>query len=273
MSVGTGAPDLPPGLVTAIERLRPRLHGFVSDVTYHEEIGSTNDEAMRRSAAGAPEGTVVLAGRQTAGRGRHGRSWHSPRGAGLYLSVLLRPDAGDRGALVTLMAGVAAADAVQRVSGLEVALKWPNDLVVLTPAGRRKIGGILAEASIVGSTLTHIVLGIGINVRRAALPDDLGAIATSVEGETGRAVETWSLAAELLALLAEGWHLLRSGEERLVLSAWRARARPLLGHRVRWATGGADREGVARDVDDTGALIVDTPPGPERVVAGEVVWV
>jgi BirA family biotin operon repressor/biotin-[acetyl-CoA-carboxylase] ligase len=263
---------LPPDLAAALARAEPRLAGFVSGLVYHDEVGSTNDEAMRRSAEGAPAGTVVLAGRQTAGRGRHGRSWHSPPGAGLYLSVLLRPDSEASRALVTLMAGVAAADAVQRVAGLEAVLKWPNDLVTVTPAGRRKLGGILAEASVMGSRPTHIVLGIGINVRRAALPAELAAIATSIEGETGLAVAPSTLAAELLAALAGGWRLLQAGERQAVLSAWRARARPLLGHPVRWAGGGEGREGVARDIDDTGALIVDTPWGPERVVAGEVLW-
>jgi BirA family biotin operon repressor/biotin-[acetyl-CoA-carboxylase] ligase len=270
--VNAVAGGLPPDLAAALERHWPRLKGFVAGVAFHDEIGSTNDEAMRLAAGGAPEGTVVIAARQDAGRGRQGRAWHSPAGAGLYLSVLLRPEISDRTAMLTLMAGVAAADAVERAAGLVVALKWPNDLVVLRAGGRRKLGGILAEASLAGTGPAHVVLGVGINLRRTALPADLAAIATSIETETGSAVQTGALAAELLASLAVGWRALRAGEAEEVLAEWRRRARPLLGQRVRWAGHGTAREGSARDIDGTGALIVDTPAGAEHVVAGEVTW-
>jgi BirA family biotin operon repressor/biotin-[acetyl-CoA-carboxylase] ligase len=266
------AGGLPPDLAEALERRWPSLQGFIAGVAFHDEIGSTNDEAMRLAAGGAPEGTVVMAARQNAGRGRQGRAWHSPAGAGLYLSVLLRPEVTDRTAMLTLMAGVAAADAVERAAGLAVALKWPNDLVVLRAGGRRKLGGILAEASLAGTGPAHVVIGIGINVRRTALPAGLEAIATSIETETGSAVETGTLAAEVLASLAVGWRALRADEAPDVLAAWRRRARPLLGQRVRWTGHGTVREGSARDIDDTGALVVDTPAGAEHVVAGEVTW-
>jgi BirA family biotin operon repressor/biotin-[acetyl-CoA-carboxylase] ligase len=271
---------LPAHLAEVLARAAPRLDGLGQQVHFFAETGSTNDVAARLAAEGAPEGTVVLAAAQTAGRGRRGRSWHSPPGAGVYLSVVLHATAGSTGrgdgSLITLMAGGAAAEAVERAAGVVPALKWPNDLVVerSTPSGveRRKLAGILAEGAAVGGDLTSVVLGIGINVRPTAYPPELAGIATSLETERGGAVDEGEVVAELLAALARGRHDLRGGDTGRVLDRWRRYGRPLLGRRVTFTNADGTHEGIAEDIDDAGALVVSTPRGSMRVVAGEVQW-
>lgn len=270
---------LPRHVAEALARAAPRLDGLGQQVHYFSEIGSTNDEAARLAAGGAPEGTVVLAAAQTAGRGRRGRSWHSPPGAGVYVSIVLRAAGstgrGD-GSLITLMAGGAAAEAVERAAGVVPALKWPNDLVVerSTTSGveRRKLAGILAEGAAVGLALTSVVLGIGINVRPTAYPAELAGIATSLETERGGDVDEAEVVAELLAALARGRHELRVGETARVLDRWRHYGRPMFGRRVTFTNGDEAVEGIAEDIDEAGALVVSTARGSMRVVAGEVQW-
>jgi BirA family biotin operon repressor/biotin-[acetyl-CoA-carboxylase] ligase len=279
MSPDQRAP-LPAHVAEALVRAAPRLEGLGRQVHYFAQIGSTNDEAARLAAEGAPEGTVVLAAAQTAGRGRRGRSWHSPPGAGVYMSVVLRAAGASTGqgdgSLITLMAGGAAAEAVERTTGVVPALKWPNDLVVerSTTSGveRRKLAGILAEGAAVGGALSSVVLGIGINVRPTAYPPELAGIATSLVTERGRDVDDGEVVAELLAALARGRDDLRGGDTTRVLDRWRRYGRPLLGRRVTFTNAEGTFGGVAEDIDEAGALVVSTPRGSMRVVAGEVQW-
>ena len=175
--------------------------GRARALLFHE-IGSTNDEAARLAELGAAEGTTVIASAQTAGRGRFGRTWFSPPGAGLYVSVDL-PRPSGRAAIVSLAGGVAVAEGIRAATGLPVEIKWPNDIVVDAGLGRRrKLAGILAEASTTPDGLQYIVLGFGINLRPAAYPPDIADRATSLESELGRAVDPgpswprrWSLSA------------------------------------------------------------------------------
>ena len=137
---------VPADLHEALDRATPRLGCFRLPPTYFSTVGSTNDAALALAERGDAEGAIVIASSQTAGRGRRGRAWHSPAGSGLYVSVVLAPararEEPDRAtALLTLTAGVAIAEAIERVTGLAPAIKWPNDLLV----GRRKLAGILAE--------------------------------------------------------------------------------------------------------------------------------
>lgn len=257
----------PADVATAVGAAVDRLGAF-SNLRYADSIGSTNDAALALAAAGAPEGASVLADQQTAGRGRRGRSWSSPPGAGLYLSIIFRDrDFPKAPGLVTLGAGVAAATAIQAACGLPVRLKWPNDLVI--GAEWRKLGGILCEAQ--GSDA--LVVGIGINLTAAAHPPDVSARATSVEGELGRSVDRASIIVEMLAGLRELAATLRAGSGATVVSGWRERAAD--GWRaapVQWIDGERTVHAVAKDIDTDGGLIVERDGRLERVVAGEVLW-
>ena len=186
---------LPEDLARALSVARPRLGAF-SAVRYAAEVDSTNDIAIELAQAGASHGTAVLADAQRAGRGRRGRVWFSPPGAGVYLSAVVRPPAAMAAplSLVTLAAGVATARAVAAATGLTSELKWPNDLVVGRPW--RKLGGILCEAVGVGPSVDAIVLGVGLNLQHTAYPLDVAA-ATSIEDELGRAVDRPAVVVEL----------------------------------------------------------------------------
>ncbi len=267
--------QLPADLAEALGRVRGRLGRLASTVLYFSSVGSTNDVAAKLATSGHQEGAVVIADAQTAGRGRRGRSWFSPQGAGLYVSVVVNPGrartAKDRaGALLTLAAGVALAEAVQRVAGLTPLVKWPNDLVV---AGR-KVAGILAETVIDQAPASaNVVLGYGVNVAPSAYPPELRDRATSLEAELGRPVDRAALCAETLAGMAERYGDLLDGRFDAILDRWRSLAPSSRGARVSWETSEGLQSGVTAGIDDWGALLVQTGLGVERLVAGEVTWI
>jgi BirA family biotin operon repressor/biotin-[acetyl-CoA-carboxylase] ligase len=220
--------------------------------------------------AGEPEGAAVVAEAQRAGRGRRGRSWFSPAGAGLYVSFLVRPGA-EAWSLLTLSAGVAAARAIRGATGLPVELKWPNDLM----AGRpwRKLGGVLSETAGAGAAVEAVVVGVGLNLRPAAYPPDVASRATAIEIELGRPVDRAAIVAALVDEFAAAVGRLRRDGPAAVCDDWRALAAAgLYGAAVRWQDQGGDRVGQARDIDDDGALVVESNDGLVRIVSGEVVW-
>jgi BirA family biotin operon repressor/biotin-[acetyl-CoA-carboxylase] ligase len=238
-------------------------------VFWYEDVSSTNDLAVAMAERGTPEGRVVVANGQSAGRGRHGRSWASPPGAGLYVSAVLRPPSHAL-PLLTIAAGVAVVEAIQAATGLVADVKWPNDVY----AHGRKVAGILAEASSSNAAaIQHVVVGAGINVMPAAYPPEVAGRATSLEAELGRDVDRGLLLAEYLCALAARYQDLLGRRSDAVVRAWRARAASMLGRRVEWEGGGATRDGVALDIDESGALVVRTSAGPVRLAAGEVRWV
>jgi BirA family biotin operon repressor/biotin-[acetyl-CoA-carboxylase] ligase len=257
--------DLADALAVSAERLPPGLR-----VSWHREVDSTNDLALALAARDAPHGTVVLADAQRAGRGRRGRAWFSPPGAGLYVSAIVRGEFGAALPLLTLAAGAATAQAVATTTGLPVELKWPNDLVIGRPW--RKLAGILCESTGAAS-LDAVVVGIGVNLQPAAYPPELAGVATSIEMELGRAVERAPLVAEMLALLYAAARELGAGNRGELLARWREFGYSgLNGAAVRWHEQGAERQGRARDLDDAGALLVESDGRIERIIAGEVTW-
>ena len=150
---------------------------FSSRLEHFAEIGSTNTHAMQAGAAGAVNGTVFVADKQTGGRGRGGHGWASPAGSGLYVSVLLRPEIGPGDALwLSLAAGLAAQEAVNEIAEFAPDLRWPNDLL----AGRRKLGGVLTEMHAEATRVRFVVIGVGINVHQSAFPAELAESATSL---------------------------------------------------------------------------------------------
>jgi len=243
---------------------RGRFGRIGSPFVFLPETGSTNDAA----ASLGTEGAVVVAGAQTAGRGRRGHNWHSPAGAGLYVSVVLTPqraaiDPTRATRLLTLAAGVAIAEGVAAAAALHADLKWPNDLFV----GRRKLGGILAEAD-----ADRVVLGYGVNVLAAAYPPDVADRATSLEAETGRVVDRRALLIATLESLSCRYDDLLAGRFDAILDAWRDRAPAAAGARVSWTTPAGERSGVTSGIDGDGALLVRADQRLERITAGELRW-
>ena len=233
-------------------------------------VDSTNERALAMAAAGAPDGSVVVAAEQTAGRGRRGRAWHSPEG-GLYLSYLVRDvDAIEKPALLTIAAGVAAVRAIREATGLRADLKWPNDVVTADPP--RKIAGILAEASGAGNRLEFAVIGIGVNVSTASFPPDVAARASSLAVELGREVDRDALQTALIAALDGEIARLRAGGHEALIREWSEASPSARGRRVSWVSQDGVLTGLTAGVDEEGALLVTTPHGPERLVAGEVIW-
>src|SRR5688572_8078875 len=211
---------LPEEFALAVAHAGDRLGAFASQISWVPAVASTNDLVLMRAEQGAREGCVIVADVQEQGRGRLGRSWASPPGAGIYASVLLRPSASVV-PFVTLATGVAVTEGIERATGFRPLLKWPNDVYVAGSTGLgRKLGGILAEggASAAGP---HVVVGIGINVRQAAYPPDVAARATSIEDELGRAVDRGLVFAECLAALWARYCDLNAGRASHVLHAWR----------------------------------------------------
>ena len=226
-------------------------------------VGSTNDVA-----AALPPGSVVVAGQQTAGRGRRGHTWFSPPGAGLYVSVVLAPatariDPPRATMLLTLAAGVAIAEGIAAAAGLATELKWPNDLL----AGGRKLAGVLAEGH--GDI---VVLGYGINVMETAFPPELRDRATSLESELRHTVDRDLVLDETLAALSRRYDDLVDGRFDAILDAWRGRAPRAIGAHVSWITQGVARSGVTCGIDDHGALLVRVDNGVERIISGEIEW-
>jgi BirA family biotin operon repressor/biotin-[acetyl-CoA-carboxylase] ligase len=266
--------ELPAELSAALARSAADIAPFGSRLTYLAETGSTNDLAIRAADAGAPDGTLYVAGSQTAGRGRLGRVWVSPPGAGLYVSIILR-----RPSLVpwvTLAGGVAVADGIRNATGLPVQIKWPNDVVAVDGQGfrsRRKLAGVLAEASSGSSGVQYVVLGFGINVRHASFPPELVDRVSSVEAELGRPIDAGSVLAQaLMSLNTTATRVERDGPADL-LSRWTVLAPSARGSAVEWDMGGAVRRGTTAGLAADGALLVRTASGIERILSGEVRWV
>ncbi|MBQ2996660.1 MAG: biotin--[Oscillibacter sp.] len=235
-----------------------------------DSVDSTNTYAKKLAMQGAPEGTVVIANHQTAGRGRMGRQFQSPKDKGIYLTLLLRPCLPPARLMpVTAMAGVAVCDAVEKVCGVRPGLKWPNDPVI----GKRKLCGVLTEMSLEGETgqVQYLVLGIGINMSQTAedFTPDVAQIATSLNTSLGWAVCRSELAAALIREVERLYLTLLCGDLSEYLAAYR-RDCVNLGKTVQLL--GEEREVVtAVDIDEEFGLVVRTANGEEKTVrSGEV---
>jgi BirA family transcriptional regulator, biotin operon repressor / biotin---[acetyl-CoA-carboxylase] ligase len=240
-------------------------------VLRYESLPSTNSEVARLagfgSEGGAEEGLAIVADEQTAGRGRLQRAWSSPKGAGLYFSILLRPRiALVRWPLITFVAALATGDALLEGGGVQTDIKWPNDLL----AKERKICGILAEA-IETPAGRAVVVGVGINLTNNAFPQDLIDVATSVAQESGRQPEREAILAALLSALARWYALLHEpeGAEKIV-AAWTSRSSYASDKLVRVTNGDEVLQGTTRGIDNDGALRLETPQGIQLIRAGDV---
>ena len=247
-----------------------------ADVRWVAETGSTNQDLMALAADGAPEGVVVVADHQTAGRGRLGRVWTAPPEASLLLSVLLRPPLGLEGAhALTTAVALSALDACVAVAGLRPGLKWPNDLIVPSPrdgGAERKLAGVLAESSLRGARFDAVVVGIGVNLN---WPDDLPAeiegIAVALNHVTGAPVDRAAYTAALLqALDARYSALLGPGGPEAQRRDEEA-ASATIGRAVRVIRSHDELEGTAVGLDPDGALRVDVGAEVVSIPVGDVV--
>ncbi len=240
------------------------------EVYYFPEIDSTNRSAHDHARRGAGEGTVVLADFQSQGRGRLGRSWESPAGWNLYASIILRPPFPPTMApQITLLAGVATANALARSSGLDPRIKWPNDIFL----HGKKVAGILSEIEANGTRIRFVILGVGVNVnwQKEDIPSDLREIATSLRAEGGREIPRTLMAAELFEELEQEYLLfLREGFSPRLRQEW---------NRLSWINGKQvtvtlpDRRisGEALGLDTDGALLLlDRDGNTQRFIVGDV---
>jgi BirA family biotin operon repressor/biotin-[acetyl-CoA-carboxylase] ligase len=247
---------------------KDRLIG--NEILFFPEIDSTNREAHDRARGGAREGTVILADSQSRGRGRRGRSWESPPGANLYLSIILRPPiCSSHAPQITLLAGVAAARAFSGVSGLECLIKWPNDIFLRG----KKSAGILAEMEGEGSKVRFVILGIGVNVNwsREDFPADLGGTATSLHAESGKEISRAGAAAGLFRELEKEYTaFLREGFSARLREEWN-RLSWINGKQVTLSSPEGTLSGQALGLDTDGALLLlDGEGKTRRFIVGDV---
>ncbi|HOW57554.1 MAG TPA: biotin--[acetyl-CoA-carboxylase] ligase, partial [Smithellaceae bacterium] len=234
--------------------LRKNLAGKLigHNLYYYPSIGSTNEEAYRLGAAGAAEGTVVIADRQTKGKGRMQRIWHSPAGGNIYTSFILRPSLETgRTPQLTLLAGVAAAEVLDKHCEGKVELKWPNDILI----GGKKVCGILSEMKMTGGKVEFVVIGIGINVNinvRQFSPE-LRFLATSLREETGRAIAREDLLISLYENIAKWYKKLLQEGFAPVKEKWLSLA-AMIGRDVQITLHNETVTGRACGIDDTGSL-------------------
>ena len=244
---------------------------FAGHIHHFAHIGSTSTALLEAAAEGTPEGTVYLADEQTAGRGRGGHAWHSAPGDGLYLSALVKPALALCDALLlSLATGIAAAVAIEQMTGLSIDLRWPNDLMLVArDAQARKVGGILVESAVepgADPLLRYAVIGIGINVRHAAFPPELALLATSLALETTSTPTRERLSLALLrALDLELTRLEAGGAKDEVLAAFAQRSTWVHGKRVSVPEQGG-YTGVTAGLNEQGYLLVDGDDGIRRTV-------
>lgn len=233
---------------------------------YYETLGSTMDTAFELGLKGFPEGTVVFAESQTKGRGRLGRSWFSPKEKGIYLSLLLRPEFLPQEApKITLMTAVSISEAIKKITGLSVLIKWPNDIVV----GGKKLAGILTELDAEADKIKFINIGIGINVNssKSFLPKE----STSLKEEIGTELSRIELAREVLRAIESNYFILKDKGFKPILEKWLASS-AILGKRIEISSQNRIICGEAQDIDMDGALLVRQDTGfIERVLSGDVV--
>jgi len=238
------------------------------DISYFASIGSTNDEAKKMAANGKATGAIVLAEKQILGRGRMAREWFSPDGAGIWLSVILRPNLLPKDApKITLLAAVAVNRAIIKCTGLATGIKWPNDIVFQD----KKIAGILTEMNSEMDAINYIVLGIGINVnvKLDEFPTEVQTIASSLSMLTGHSISRVQLLAEILLQLEQLYEEACRDGFAHAFSEWR-RMTITLGQLIDVISPEQSFSGAAIDIDENGALLVDTNHGLVSVLAGDI---
>ena len=234
------------------------------DIVYFKEIDSTNRYAKKLAGQGAAHGTRVLADTQTAGRGRRGHSWISPAGSSISMTLILRPDVPPaQVAKISLLTALATANAIRRVTGLDVRIKWPNDIV----AGGRKVCGMLMEMDATPEKVASVVAGVGINVHQTQFPEEIAHSASSLDLLAGRRISRADIVRAFLQEYERVWAL---GDEAM-MRAYRERS-ATIGQRVQVIGLNGTYTGTAQDVTESGSLLVraDEDGGVREVLAADV---
>ena len=239
------------------------------EIIHFREIDSTNAKAKELADQGAPEGTLVVSETQTKGRGRKGRTWFSPSEAGIYASLILRPNMPPNEApRITFVTAVSAAETLLALTSLEVTIKWPNDILVKN----KKIAGILTEISAEMDVIDYMVVGLGMNVNNQHLSDDIKEIATSILIETGKRFSKAGIVKEFLRRQEKYCRILRNYGFDPILTRWKELTNTI-GKRIRVEMMDRRYTGVVRDVDQEGVLILQDEKGVfHRILSGDVIF-
>ena len=235
---------------------------------YFDATDSTNIQARRLAEAHAPHGTLVVSDRQDGGKGRRGRSWASPSGVGIWMSLILRPEiAPSSASMLTLAAALAVREGIREETGLSPLIKWPNDLVL----NGKKICGILTEMSTELMEIQYVITGIGINVNQREFPPEIRDTATSLSLEAGRSFRRSSLIAAILKAFEKDYEaFLKTGDLSLLLEEYNA-CLVNRGKEVCILDPSGEYRAVAEGIDENGSLLVTLPDGTRReIISGEV---
>ena len=239
------------------------------DIAYFHEIDSTNTKAMALADGGAAEGTIVVAEKQTMGRGRRGRSWLSPEGDGIYASLVLRPDMSpSRAPRITLMTAVAIAEALLSLVRIDLKIKWPNDILV----NGRKLAGILTEISADMDSVNYIVVGLGINVNTSPghFSEELRNQATSIYIETGEKLSRTRLVRTWLRQFEKYYEMFKKNDFAPIMHRWKQLS-GFIGQKIMVDMVGQKHVGEVADIDEDGVLILKDDQGRSiRIFSGDI---
>lgn len=239
------------------------------EIVVYEEVESTNSKANELLKQGYPSGTVVIADRQTKGKGRLGRTWISPSGKNLYMSIALKPNIPPKYATVlTLTSVVACTTALRRYTDIPVMIKWPNDMLV----DDKKVGGILTEMKIEGEKIKSAVVGIGINVNMTEqdMPDEIKEIASSLKICKGEDFSRGLLAVEIIKEFDKWYQLLERRQRKTIIDRW-MQLSGTIGRQVKIVLTDRELIATAEAIDEEGRLIVKLSDGTyEKICAGDV---
>lgn len=252
----------------SVEELKTLIKGEIGrKIIYFDRIDSTNNYAMSY-ANELLHGEVIIADAQMKGKGRLQRHWVSPPNSNIYMSIILKPDILPReGTLLTLLSSVASVNALRRLTGIDIKIKWPNDLMI----GSKKLGGILLETRSEPDRILFAVASIGVNVNMRRIPHELKPIATSTLIETGKRFKRTPLIAEILNEMDRELNLLKSKGRQGLLKGWKGLSQTL-GKEVAVKTERETIKGIAEDIDDEGRLILKTPDGSiKNISSGDLI--
>lgn len=238
------------------------------NVLYFDETDSTNSEAKKAAEAGAPHGTLAVADCQNGGKGRRGKTWSSPHGAGIWMSLILRPDMHPGSAsMLTLVAALAVAEGLEKSAGIKTVIKWPNDIV----CGGKKICGILTEMSTEAEYINYVVTGIGINVNTEEFPEEIRDVASSLYLETGKHISRSGIVGAVMEAYEHYYAVfMKTFDMSLLLEEYNGRLANK-GRAVRVLQTGNEYTGTSLGINKEGELLVETEDGSiKEVISGEV---